>query len=92
MVAFQGHDFFMAQPARPWEARVRRAPEQSPRSEEALLRVRDLTMQQAHNAHEKRRAEWESLLESAYPGPRVQRIMQPFKSLMAIIEVAVAAK
>lgn len=57
------------------------------RTEEALMRVRDLTMQQAHNAHERSRLEWEQLLAKAHAGLSVQQIVQPFKSLMAIIEI-----
>jgi 6-hydroxytryprostatin B O-methyltransferase len=63
-------------------------PGQISRTEEALLRVRDLTMQQAHNAHERSRAEWEGLFRRADPRLKIQRIVQPFKSLMGIIEVA----
>lgn len=61
-------------------------------SEEALLRVRDLTMQQAHNAHERSRAEWEDLFQKVHPMLRVRNVVQPFKSLMAVIEVALEPK
>ncbi|KAI1428593.1 S-adenosyl-L-methionine-dependent methyltransferase [Xylaria sp. FL1777] len=58
------------------------------RTEEALVRARDLTMQQAHNAHERSREEWERLLAEAHPGLRIKQIIQPFRSLMAVIEIA----
>jgi 6-hydroxytryprostatin B O-methyltransferase len=58
------------------------------RTVEGLLRMRDLTMQQAHNAHERSRAEWEDLLARAHPRLEVKQIVQPFNSLMALIEIA----
>ncbi|KAK9775323.1 putative O-methyltransferase domain-containing protein [Seiridium cardinale] len=64
----------------------------SSRTEEARLRVRDLTMLQAHNAHERSKTQWQGLLERAHPALRIKRIVQPFKSLMAILEVAFEAE
>ncbi|KAH7319575.1 S-adenosyl-L-methionine-dependent methyltransferase [Stachybotrys elegans] len=58
------------------------------RSDEARLRVRDLTMLQAHNAYERSMAQWERLLADAHPALRIRTTIQPFKSLMAVIEVA----
>lgn len=138
-LAFQGHDFFSAQPERPlgfegegrgdvyflrqilhdWDDErslrilqhlaaalevagpegrlivmdtVLPEPGTVSRSEEALLRVRDLTMQQAHNTHERSRAEWEELFKKADSRLEVQRVVQPFKSLMAIIEIVLKRK
>ncbi|KAK9422283.1 putative O-methyltransferase domain-containing protein [Seiridium unicorne] len=64
----------------------------SSRTEEARLRVRDLTMLQAHNAHERSKTQWQGLLERAHPALKIKRIVQPFKSLMAILEVAFEAE
>ena len=135
-IAFQAHDFFTPQPARPaafenegkgdvyllrqilhdWgdersitilshlaaalqqggpNARlvvmdtVLPSPGQGSRSEEAVLRVRDLTMLQAHNAHERSKAEWDELLAKAHPSLEIRQVVQPFKSLMAVIEIAI---
>ncbi|RYO96035.1 hypothetical protein DL763_003427 [Monosporascus cannonballus] len=134
-LAFQAHDFFKPQPARPrgfedegrgdvyllrqilhdWgdeqsitilrhmaaalegagrDARlvvmdtVLPSPGEGSRTEEAMLRVRDLTMQQAHNAHERSEVEWKELLRRASPALKIKRVVQPFKSVMAVIEIA----
>ncbi|RYP62691.1 hypothetical protein DL769_007198 [Monosporascus sp. CRB-8-3] len=134
-LAFQAHDFFTPQPARPrgfedegrgdvyllrqilhdWndeqsitilrhmaaalegagrDARlvvmdtVLPLPGEGSRTEEAVLRVRDLTMQQAHNAHERSEVEWKELLRRAHPALKIKRVVQPFKSVMAVIEIA----
>lgn len=60
------------------------------RTEEALLRVRDLTMMQAHNAHERSMEEWERLVTAAHEKLRIRKVVRPFKSLMAVIEISLA--
>ncbi|KAF7517119.1 hypothetical protein G7054_g13912 [Neopestalotiopsis clavispora] len=64
----------------------------SSRTEEARLRVRDLTMLQAHNAHERSESEWRVLLQRAHPALKINRIVQPFKSLMAILDIGFDTK
>jgi 6-hydroxytryprostatin B O-methyltransferase len=68
------------------------SPGEGSRTVEALLRVRDLTMQQAHNAHERSREEWEELLAKAHRGLVIKKIVQPFDSLMAVIEITLEAR
>jgi 6-hydroxytryprostatin B O-methyltransferase len=65
--------------------------------EEAMLRVRDLTMMEAFNSQERELADWERLLEEAgkteKEGSGVKLVLmgrkKPFGSMMSVLEVAV---
>lgn len=65
---------------------------------EAMLRVRDLTMMQAFNSHERELADWERLLDEAGKtdeetlGVRLvlMGVKKPFGSVMSVLEVGVA--
>lgn len=58
-----------------------------PATKERLFRVRDLTMRQVFNSHERELEDWHSLLERADKRLRIKDIQQPFGSVMSIIEV-----
>ena len=58
------------------------------RTREAMLRVRDLTMLQAHNAKERSEDEWVELLEKVDGHLKVRGTVQPFGSVMSLMEVA----
>lgn len=58
-----------------------------PVTEEALLRVRDMTMMETFNSHEREIDEWKDLIQGVHTGLRVQQVIQPAGSSMAIIEV-----
>ncbi|GIJ86455.1 hypothetical protein Asppvi_005344 [Aspergillus pseudoviridinutans] len=58
-----------------------------PISEEALLRVRDMTMMQTFNSHERGMDEWEELVHAADSTLNVSRAIQPVGSAMTILEV-----
>ncbi len=54
---------------------------------EAASRVRDLTMMQVHNSKERELDEWIALLKGADERLRLQNVVQPFGSLMSVLEV-----
>lgn len=58
--------------------------------QEAMLRVKDLTMAQSFNSKEREWEEWEELFGSTEPRLRVESWRQPFGSAMAVMEVVVA--
>lgn len=64
-------------------------PGEVPPVQEAILRVRDLTMAQAFNNKERELDEWEELFESTEPKLRIKNLTQPFGSEMAILEVVI---
>ncbi|KAH7324328.1 S-adenosyl-L-methionine-dependent methyltransferase, partial [Stachybotrys elegans] len=57
------------------------------RTEEGRLRVRDLTMLQSHNSHERSETQLTDLLLAAHPSMKIKQIVQPFNSLLGVIEV-----
>ena len=70
------------------------------RTQETLLRVRDLTMLQAHNSQEREMVDWEELIESvgsnggdgtrAWPRLRIVEVHRPVGSAMGILELALS--
>lgn len=58
------------------------------RFEEEVLRVRDLTILQAHNNNERDLGKWKSLIQMTDEGLVLESVTQPFGSLMAIIELS----
>ena len=58
-----------------------------PRMQEAMLRVRDLTMLQAFNAKERELEDWTALVGSVRPRLGIKGVVQPKGSVMAVIEV-----
>ncbi|KAI0099509.1 S-adenosyl-L-methionine-dependent methyltransferase [Daldinia grandis] len=60
------------------------------RTQEAMLRVRDLSMAQAFNSQERNLTDWEELFESAEPKLRLVSWKQPPGSSMAVMEVGLA--
>ncbi|KAK3902974.1 6-hydroxytryprostatin B O-methyltransferase [Staphylotrichum tortipilum] len=63
------------------------APGQVPRSVERIVRVRDLTMMQVFNSHERDLEQWKALLAAADGRLRLRRVVEPFGSTMALLEV-----
>jgi 6-hydroxytryprostatin B O-methyltransferase len=59
-----------------------------PATQEAVLRVRDLTMWQAFNSKERELEEWTTLFTAVDPTLRIHAVVQPPGSSMAIMEVA----
>ncbi|KAI0849316.1 S-adenosyl-L-methionine-dependent methyltransferase [Daldinia vernicosa] len=57
------------------------------RTQEAMLRVRDLSMAQAFNSQERKLSDWEELFESAEPKLQLMSWKQPRGSAMAVMEV-----
>jgi 6-hydroxytryprostatin B O-methyltransferase len=58
-------------------------------AQEAQLRVRDLTMLETFNAHEREMEEWESLFQSVDKRLKIVKMSQPAGSNMAVMELAV---
>lgn len=56
-------------------------------SQEAQLRARDLTMMETFNAHERDMDEWYGLFAGVDERLRIKRVVQPFNSNMAVMEV-----
>jgi len=56
--------------------------------QEAVLRVRDLTMLQAHNNNERELEDWERLFDAADKGLQLRKVVEPFHSLMAVLELS----
>ena len=54
---------------------------------EAALRVKDLKMMQVFNGKERELEEWVELLEGADRRLRLRNVVQPFGSLMSVLEV-----
>ncbi|KAH8698978.1 sterigmatocystin 8-O-methyltransferase [Talaromyces proteolyticus] len=63
------------------------APGQVPGSVERIVRVRDLTMMQVFNSHERDLDQWKALLAAADEGLRLRRVMEPYGSAMSLLEV-----
>jgi hypothetical protein len=63
------------------------APGQVPSAVERMVRVRDLTMMQVFNSHERDLEQWRRLLEKADERLRLARVIEPFGSAMALLEV-----
>jgi 6-hydroxytryprostatin B O-methyltransferase len=63
------------------------APGQVPRSVERIVRVRDLTMMQVFNSHERDLEQWVALLAAADVGLKLRRVIEPFGSAMSLLEV-----
>ncbi|KAL1979270.1 hypothetical protein VTN96DRAFT_6326 [Rasamsonia emersonii] len=62
------------------------------KTQEAALRVRDLTMLQAHNSHERDLDDWMRLFAEADPALKLRNVVQPFKSVMAVMELSYGDK
>lgn len=60
------------------------------KTQEAALRVRDLTMLQAHNSHERDLDDWVRLFAEADPALKLRNVVQPFKSVMAVMELGLS--
>ncbi|MCJ1366857.1 hypothetical protein MMC16_005987 [Acarospora aff. strigata] len=58
-----------------------------PTTQEAMLRVRDLTMMQAFNSHERELDDWTKLLATTEPKLGLKGVVQPFGSVMSVMEV-----
>ena len=54
--------------------------------QEAMLRVRDLTMMQVFNSKERELSEWKELLESIEPKLEIVKVVTPIGSVMSVIE------
>ena len=63
------------------------APGQVPGSVERIVRVRDLTMMQVFNSHERDLEQWTALLRAADERLRLRRVIEPFGSAMSLLEV-----
>lgn len=63
------------------------APGRVPVSVERVVRVRDMTMMQVFNSHERDLDQWRALLASADGRLRLRRVLEPFGSAMALLEV-----
>lgn len=57
-------------------------------SQESQLRVRDLTMRETFNAHEREMEEWKMLLKEVDKGWTIKRAVQPFGSNLSVMEIA----
>ncbi|KAF3058339.1 6-hydroxytryprostatin B O-methyltransferase [Daldinia childiae] len=66
------------------------APGTIERTQEAMLRVRDLSMAQAFNSQERNLTDWKELFESAEPKLQLVNWKQPPGSAMAVMEVGLA--
>jgi len=62
-------------------------PGKIPSSVERLVRVRDLTMIQVFNSHERDLEQWKALLAAADEGLQLRRVIEPFGSAMSLLEV-----
>ncbi len=58
-----------------------------PAVQERLLRVRDLTMMQAFNSKERAVEDWTALLEGADKRLQLENTVQPYGSVMMVMEV-----
>ncbi|RWA03416.1 hypothetical protein EKO27_g11691 [Xylaria grammica] len=62
-------------------------PGQVPCSVERVVRVRDMTMMQVFNSHERDLDQWNALLLAADEGLRLRQVIAPFGSAMSLLEV-----
>jgi 6-hydroxytryprostatin B O-methyltransferase len=60
-----------------------------PRTQQMDLRVRDLTMLQAHGARERDLQDWKQLFTAADPRLTLRNVVRPFKSMMSVMELGV---
>ncbi|KAL6717311.1 hypothetical protein ACLMJK_005226 [Lecanora helva] len=58
-----------------------------PATQEAQLRVRDLSMMQTFNSKEREMEDWIGLLRAVDPGLRLKNVVQPFGSSMSVLEI-----
>jgi 6-hydroxytryprostatin B O-methyltransferase len=65
------------------------APGRMSRTQETPLRVRDLTMMQAHNAKERDIRDWYSLFEQSDCGLVLRNAVRPLNSMLSVMEVAI---
>lgn len=63
------------------------APGRVSKSVERIVRVRDLTMMQVFNSHERDLDQWTALLAAVDERLRVRRIIEPFGSAMSLLEI-----
>jgi 6-hydroxytryprostatin B O-methyltransferase len=63
-----------------------------PATQEAVLRVRDLTMRQTFNSKERELDDWTALFAAVDPMLRIVAVVQPPGSVMAVMEVAREAR
>jgi 6-hydroxytryprostatin B O-methyltransferase len=63
------------------------APGQVPGSVERIVRVRDLTMMQVFNSHERDLDQWTALLTAADERLCLRRVIEPFGSAMSLLEI-----
>ena len=54
---------------------------------ESALRSRDMSMMQVHNSKERDLDEWIDLLKGADKRLRLENVVQPFMSLLSVLEV-----
>ena len=66
------------------------APGSVPCSRERLLRLRDMTMMQVFNSHEREMEDWKSVFERADERLRLRGVYQPFGSVMSLMELGLA--
>lgn len=64
-------------------------PGQVPGVVERVVRVRDLTMMQVFNSHERDLDQWRALLAAADEGLRLRQVIAPFGSAMSLLEVEI---
>ncbi|KAI0517276.1 sterigmatocystin 8-O-methyltransferase [Xylaria bambusicola] len=65
-------------------------PGQVPCSVERVVRVRDMTMMQVFNGHERDLDQWRALLVAADKRLRLRQVITPFGSAMSLLEVDMA--
>jgi 6-hydroxytryprostatin B O-methyltransferase len=65
------------------------APGQVPVSVERNVRVRDMTMMQVFNSHERDLEQWTALLAAADARLKIRQVIEPFGSAMSLLEVEV---
>ncbi|KAI8631119.1 sterigmatocystin 8-O-methyltransferase [Xylariaceae sp. FL1651] len=63
------------------------APGQVPCSVERVVRVRDMTMMQVFNSHERDLEQWKALLLAVDEGLCLRKVIEPFGSAMSLLEV-----
>ncbi|KAI0405960.1 sterigmatocystin 8-O-methyltransferase [Xylaria palmicola] len=63
------------------------APGRAPRAVERVVRVRDMTMLQVFNSHERDLDQWRALLLAADGRLRLRQVIAPFGSAMSLLEV-----
>lgn len=63
------------------------APASVPASRERILRLRDMTMMQVFNSHERALDDWQLLFEKTDKRLKLLRVNQPVGSLMSLMEL-----